>query len=209
MVARLSADGVLRTPAVRQALEAVPRHRFVEHVTIDEAYADDAVVAKVGEDGVAISAASQPTIVAAMLELAAPAPGSRVLEIGTGTGYNAALLATITGPAGVVVGVELDADLAAGARTRLDHLGLDRVEVVTGDGWDGHEPSAPYDLVVVTTGARAIAPAWVDQLGDGGRLVVPVVGDDGRGTLHQYTLEAGRLLEQATMPCGFLPMRAP
>ncbi len=219
MVDGLRAAGTLRSPAVAEAMATVPRHRFIDGATIEEAYANEAIVVKRDAAGAAISSASQPTIVAAMLEMSglhsdrrpgqhpAQTPGRSVLEIGTGTGYNAALLATIVGADGPVVSVELDDDLAEAARGRLSGLGLDRVEVVTGDGAAGHPSHQPYDAVVVTAGAPRIEPAWVDQLAVGGRLVVPVVGDDGIGTISCLVKRADGLDEIATLPCGFLPLR--
>ena len=209
MIARLRLEGALRTPVVQRALETVPRHRFVEAVSPEMAYADIAVTVKTNEAGTAISSASQPTIVAAMLELSDLGPGHGVLEIGTGTGYNAALLASIVGAEGRVVTVELDDDLAVAARERLHELDFADVEVVTGDGAAGHLQGAPYDRIIVTTGAPRIAGAWVDQLRDGGRLVVPVVNSDGVGKIHCLVRQGAGLEEVTSMPCGFLPMRTP
>ncbi len=189
-------------------MAAVPRHRFIDGVTVEKAYANEAIMVKRDDAGTAISSASQPTIVAAMLELSGLQPGHRVLEIGTGTGYNAALLATIVGVGGLVVSIELDEDLADAARARLSDLGLDRVRVVTGDGAIGHPADEPFDAIVVTTGAPSVAPAWAAQLAVGGRLVVPVVGADGIGTISCLVKEADGLDEIATLPCGFLPMRS-
>ncbi len=209
MIDRLRSSGILTTGAVERALAAVPRHRFIEGVGIDEAYADVAVIVKTDEFGRAISSASQPTMVTAMLEMCQLQPGHRVLEIGTGTGYNAALVSHIVGETGRVVSVELDAELAASARTRLAELGYGAVEVVTGDGANGHPGGAPYECVIVTTGAHDVAPAWVDQLVPGGRLVVPVVNTKGRGLVHALVKGAAGLRELATIPCGFLTMRTP
>ncbi len=188
-------------------MASVPRHHFIDGVSIEEAYADNAIVVKRDDAGTAISSASQPTIVAAMLELSGLQPGHRVLEIGTGTGYNAALLATIVGVRGLVSSIELDDDLAEAARSRLSNLGLDRVDVVTGDGAAGRPSDQPFDAVVVTTGAPRIEPAWIEQLAVGGRLVVPVVGADGIGEISCLAKRADALDEIATLPCGFLPMR--
>ena len=207
MVERLRSKGVLHTAAVEAAMAAVPRHEFIDGADAETAYADRAVTVKTVADGTAISSASQPTIVACMLELSQLAPGHRVLEIGTGTGYNAALLASVVGAEGHVVTIELDDDLAVTAERRLGQHGFDRVSVVVGDGVDGNPPAAPYDVVIVTTGAPSIAEAWVDQLRPGGRLVVPLVGPDGIGSIHCLVRDEGGLTEIARLPCGFLPMR--
>ncbi|MEL6981082.1 MAG: methyltransferase domain-containing protein [Actinomycetota bacterium] len=206
MVQRLLEAGTIRSDSVAGAMTAVARHRFVEDSTVDEAYADDAIIVKRDPDGTAISSASQPTMVAAMLEMCRLAPGHRVLEIGTGTGYNAALLADLVGSDGLVLSIELDPELAAAARRRL--AGLDHVEVITGDAVSGYPANAPYDRVIATTGAPGIAPAWIDQLVDGGRLVVPVVGADGIGAVSCQVNGPDGLREVVSLPCGFLPMRS-
>lgn len=207
MIACLRSDGVLRSPSVEDALRRVPRHRFVDEANVESAYADIAIPTKTDELGTAISSLSQPTIVAAMLELSQLKTGHRVLEIGAGTGYNAALLSYITGTEGLVVSVELENDLAVAARQRLRSLGFSRVNLVTGDGASGHLASAPYDRIIVTTGAPRIASAWLDQLNEVGRLVVPVVNSDGIGTIRCLVRRGTKLEEEETMPCGFLPMR--
>lgn len=225
MVERLLAAGTIRTDSVADAMTAIPRHRFIADSTIDAAYADDAVIVKRDHAGTAISSASQPTMVAAMLELCQLEPGHRVLEIGTGTGYNAALLAHLVGPDGLVVSIELEADLAEAARGRLGRLtreldppvgglagdlagGLAEIVVVTGDAVVGHDTNVPYDRVIATTGAPGIAPAWIGQLCVGGRLVVPVVGADGIGSVTCQVKGPEGLTEVASLPCGFLPMRS-
>ncbi|MGH3885395.1 MAG: methyltransferase domain-containing protein [Pseudonocardiaceae bacterium] len=101
-------------------------------------------------------------------------PGHRVLEIGAGTGYNAALLAHLVGPAGKVTTVDIDSKVVRGARECLAAAGYRGVSVVCGDGEFGYSDHAPYDRIVVTAGAWDLPPAWVDQLAAGGRLVVPL-----------------------------------
>ena len=208
MVDRLVAGGILKSPAVASAMAAVPRHAFVDGAGIAESYAEQAVVVKRDADGSAISSASQPEIVAAMLELGEVQHGHRVLEIGTGTGYNAALLATLVGPSGHVVTVELEEDLATAARRRLRNEGFGQVEVVHADGSAGHPGKAPYDRIVVTAGAGETAASWPDQLVDGGRLIVPIVDAAGVGEIRCLVMSGGRVDVIATMPCGFLPLRS-
>src|SRR5947209_20254991 len=110
LIAHLERDGSLADPAVRAAMLAVPRHRFLPGEPLERAYANDAIATKFA-DGVSISSASQPSIVALMLEQLALAPGMNVLEIGAGTGYNAALLRALVGPTGHVTTVDIDADI--------------------------------------------------------------------------------------------------
>jgi protein-L-isoaspartate(D-aspartate) O-methyltransferase len=207
MVARLRRGGVVVDPAVEAAMLEVPRHRFVPHIGGRAAYVDEAVMVKHARNGVPISSLSQPTIVATMLERLRVVPGHRVLEVGTGTGYNAALLSVLTGPEGSVASIELEPDLAAAAARTLVSTGYGRVEVLVGDGRDGYEPGAPYDRVIVTTGARAVAQAWIGQLAPRGRLVVPLVDHRGVGLVVVFEEVDGELVHTTDAPCGFIPLR--
>ena len=174
LVDYLRARAVVTTTPVENALRAVPRHLFLPGVPLPQAYADDAVVTRRDEAGMPSSSASQPAIVAIMLEQLELAPGMRVLEIGAGTGYNAALLATMVGAGGSVTTVDIDPEVVEGARANLDRAGLSAVRVECGDGGLGYAPGAPYDRTIVTVGAWDLPPAWFDQLGVDGRLVVPL-----------------------------------
>ncbi|WP_422647558.1 methyltransferase, FxLD system [Actinoalloteichus caeruleus] len=171
---RLTTAGTLRTTTIEAAFRQVPRHLFLPTVELAEAYADEPVYTKHDHDGTRISAASQPTIVAMMLEQLAIQPGERLLEIGAATGYNAALMATLTGETGQVTTIDIDADLVAGAREHLAAAGMTNVVAVTADGALGHPETAPFDRIIATVGAHDIPTAWLDQLAPGGRLVVPV-----------------------------------
>lgn len=207
MVDRLRKAGAMTSPAVEHAMAQVPRHHFVAQIDVRGAYLDQAVMVKHDRDGSPISSASQPKIVAIMLEQLQVSPGHRVLEIGTGTGYNAALLGVLSGSSGVVVTVELERDLAEQAAQILAHLGYDKVDVVVGDGRDGYAQRAPYDRVIVTTGAREVASPWSNQLLDGGRMVVPIVNHNGVGSIVVFEKVSGELRRCAESPCGFLPIR--
>ena len=101
-------------------------------------------------------------------------PGSRVLEIGAGTGYNAAILAHVVGPGGSVVTVDIDQDIVDEAAANLGNAGYGDVEAICGDGFVGHSPGQPYDRIMVTVGAQDVSPHWVEQLRDGGIMVVPL-----------------------------------
>jgi len=207
MVDRLKEGRVLITPAVEQAMAQVPRHLFVSQIEIEGAYVDEAVMVKHTNDGRPISSASQPMIVATMLEQLELSQGHHVLEIGTGTGYNAALLGVICGSSGAVVSVELEPDLAEGASQILTHLGFSQVEVVVGDGREGFSQRAPYDRVIVTAGASEVATAWSNQLRDRGRMVVPIVDHNGVGSILVFEKIGGELRRCHETPCGFLPIR--
>ncbi len=207
MVRRLRQTGAVVSAEVERAMLAVPRHRFVPQIDETAAYLDEAVMIKHGRGGVPLSSLSQPTIVAIMLERSGVANGHRVLEIGTGTGYNAALLSVLAGPEGSVVSVELEPDLARRAARTLADTGYGEVEVVVGDGRDGHPPGAPYDRIVVTTGAGALSEAWVAELAPAGRMVVPLVDQHGVGQIVVFEEVDGDLVHRTDAPCGFIPLR--
>ncbi len=170
----LVAAGTVRTPAVEAAFRTVPRHLFVPGASLDVAYGDDPIYTKRDSAGVSLSAASQPTIVGMMLEQLQAEPGQRILEAGAGTGYNAALMATIVGPEGHVTTIDVDDDLVAGARDHLAAAGISNVTVLLADGALGHRDGAPYDRIIATVGAWETPSAWLDQLTPDGRLVVPL-----------------------------------
>jgi protein-L-isoaspartate(D-aspartate) O-methyltransferase len=171
LVDTLVRDGAIRTARVEAAFRAVPRHRFVDR-SPETAYRNQVIPTRV-VDGVPVSSASQPTIMAIMLEQLGLEPGQRVLEIGTGTGYNAALLAHIVGREGEVVSIEIDADLAAEARGRLAAIDSPAT-VLAGDGGFGWSARAPYDRIILTAAAWDLASAWREQLAPAGRLVLPL-----------------------------------
>lgn len=188
-------------------MRAVPRHLFVPEVPIETAYADDSIVTKRDAEGTAVSLISAPSIVAMMLDQLKLEPGHRVLEIGAGTGYNAALLAHLVGETGQVTTVDLDEDLVDGARRGLSAAGCGHVRVIHGDGELGYQDDAPYDRVIVTVGAWDLPPAWLDQLTADGRLVVPLRL---RGSLIRsvaFEHVGGCWRSQSIEMCGFVPMR--
>jgi protein-L-isoaspartate(D-aspartate) O-methyltransferase len=164
MVARLASGGV-RDARVLAALAAVPRHRLVPEALREQAYREDAAL-PIG-DGQTISA---PRVVAAMTEALELSGHERVLEIGTGSGYQAAVLSRL---AGQVISVERVPGLAARARTALDRLGVTNVVVYLGDGTLGRPADAPFDAIVVTAAAPTVPQPLLEQLAAGGRLVGP------------------------------------
>ena len=143
-----------------------------------------------------------------MLEQLEAGDGDHVLEIGTATGYNAALLAQLVGPSGLVVTVEIEEDLAERARQSLAATGYRQVKVVRGDGRIGFSECAPYNRIVVTAGAREVAPAWIDQLAEGGRMVVPLINLHGDGMAVMFEMNEGVLDARSGRPCGFVPLRS-
>lgn len=206
LVAQLREAGALVSASVRAAMEAVPRHLFVPGVPVDEAYANQAVITKRDAGGQPISSASQPSIVAVMLEQLDVRPGHRVLEVGAGTGYHAALLRRLVGARGAVTSIDIDPELADQARRALGATGYGDVHVITGDGGLGHEANAPYDRIVITAGAWDVPPAWWEQLSEGGRLVVPLRW---RGHTRSVAFDhhGAYMLSRSAERCGFLPMR--
>lgn len=181
-------------PAVEKAFRAVDRADFVSGFFVRQGarwswltagrpltaeaagwiYANRPLVTVIGLNGAPASSSSMPGLMMAMLDALAVEEGMRVLEIGTGTGYNAALLARLAGASGHVVTIETDSELAATAAERLGALGFTTVDVVGGDGADGHLPGAPYDRLVATAGCRVVPGTWWDQLSGGGRALVPL-----------------------------------
>jgi protein-L-isoaspartate(D-aspartate) O-methyltransferase len=179
---------------------------FLPELEPEAAYRDEAIVTKRDADGQPISSSSQPTIMAIMLDQLGLAPGQRVLEIGAGTGYNAALLKHIVGAEGTVVSIDLDEDVAEQAREHLAAAGCPDVTVVSGDGAAGYPARAPYDRVIATVGVSDLAPAWLSQLTPDGRIVVPL---DLRGAQRSVAFErAGDCWQsRSVVPCGFMRMR--
>ena len=205
LVRQLKRAGLIRSPLVEAAFRAVPRHLFLPGVELKRAYHDEAIPTKYAE-GRPISSSSQPAIMAIMLEQLDLRPGHRVLEIGAGTGYNAALMAHIVGQAGEVVTVDIDEDLVEAAREHLRAAGCAQVRVVCGDGGFGYADGAPYDRVILTVGAGEIAPAWREQLKPDGRLVLPL---SLRGPQKSVAFQKkdDHLASLSLQDCGFMNLR--
>jgi len=169
LVALLKELGYIRSSKVEKAMLTVPRELFVPDDVREYAYDDRPLPIGYGQT------ISAPSIVAHMTELLDPKPGDKVLEIGTGSGYQAAILAEIVTPGGHVWSIERIPELAEFARRNLERTGYaDRVTVIVGDGSLGYEPAAPYDRVIVTAAAPKIPEPLVKQLKPGGRLVAPI-----------------------------------
>jgi protein-L-isoaspartate(D-aspartate) O-methyltransferase len=207
LVSRLRAAGAITTPGVECAFRVVPRHLFLSAGKRAWAYEDSAILIKDDPRGTPISALSHPVIIAMMLEALDVVEGQNVLEVGTGSGYNTALLAELVGPTGAVLSMELETDLADLARQRLAEFGYRHVDVVVGDGAYGAESRSPYDRIVVTAGAKEVTGAWSAQLAPHGRLVVPLVDAFGAGVIMACTKKRDGLDRREIVPCRFLPMR--
>ncbi|PSK89904.1 protein-L-isoaspartate(D-aspartate) O-methyltransferase [Murinocardiopsis flavida] len=206
LVDQLRADHYVRSARVERALREVPRHLFVPDASTADAYANESVTTHRDGTGTIRSCASAPSVVAMMLEQLDVQPGHRVLEIGAGTGYNAALLRELTGPGGQVTTIDIDTDVVEGARTGLAAAGYDDVTVLARDGALGDDAHAPYDRIIVTVGAWDVPSAWRDQLSAAGRMVVPLRF---RGTTRTIAFAGSpdRLESRSMQLCGFIPMR--
>jgi protein-L-isoaspartate(D-aspartate) O-methyltransferase len=196
MVERQIAARGIRSPAVIRALTAVPRHLFVEEALRDRAYGDFPLPIGLGQT------ISQPYMVALMTEALELSGIEKVLEIGTGSGYQTAVLAEL---ADRIITVERIPELARRARDLLEHLGCHRVFVTQGDGTVGWKDGAPYDAILVTAGSPEVPDDLIDQLGKGGRLVIPV-GSRDLQRLKRITRTSEGLHEEDLGGCMFVPL---
>lgn len=197
MVERQIRSRGIRSERVLEVIGAVPRHLFVPAPSVHLAYADEPLPIGAGQT------ISQPYIVAMMTDALSLGESDRVLEIGAGSGYQAAVLARLTRE---VIAVEADPSLAAQARARLARLGYANVRVEEGDGSLGWPATAPYDAILVAAAAPAVPPPLVDQLQEGGRLVIPV-GPASSQELLLVEKRAGRVAERSLCACRFVPLR--
>ena len=199
MVERLVHSRYVQDPRVRDAFLAVPREAFVRPEDADDAYADAPL--PIGR-GQTISA---PSMIAIMLEEARLAPGDRVLEIGTGSGYHAALVAHIVGPQNVV-SIERIPRLAEWARSNLARVGSSALTVVVGDGSLGYPEKAPYDCILATAGAPEIPDPWRHQLSSRGQIVAPIGPRSGQVLIVATRRPDGSLEVRQGTPCAFVPL---
>lgn len=177
LVTELERRKLIQSEPVREAFLTVPRELFVpefaERDGLRAVYRDEAILTKRSKHGIPLSSSSQPAIMALMLEQLDLREGMRVLEVGAGTGYNAALLSLLVGPRGRVVSVDIDGQIAAEARRALRDGGYP-VRVARADGRAGCAKTAPYDRIIVTASAATVPRAWFEQLANGGLLEVPL-----------------------------------
>ena len=206
LVEKLVREGIIRTEKVKRAMLKVPRELFVPEHLCELAYEDTPLPIGFGQT------ISAPHMVAIMLEEAELDEGMKVLEVGTGSGYNAALIAEIVAPEGSrrpghVYTIERIAELAERAKENLRKAGYsDRVTVIVGDGSKGYPPAAPYDRIIVTAAAPEVPKPLVEQLKPGGILLIPI-GDRYSQVLYKIVkLPDGKLVKKKVTPCVFVPL---
>jgi len=191
---QIEARGI-HDPATLAAIRAVPRHEFVPEVMRDEAYRDHPLPIGHGQT------ISQPYIVAFMTEAIHPEPGEKILEVGSGSGYQAAVLAQMGAE---VYTIEIVEELAGIARHNLERLGYHNVHIRQGDGYRGWPEHAPFDAIVVTCAPDKVPPDLVAQLREGGRMIIPV------GSMEQQLVflrkHGGKVEQQTVLPVRFVPM---
>jgi len=185
---------------VLAAMAKVPRHELVPEPLRSAAYADSPLPIGLGQT------ISQPYIVAFMTQALDPQPGDRVLEVGTGSGYQAAVLAELVG---AVYTIEIVEPLARRAEADLRRLGYSNVFVRAGDGYLGWPEAAPFDAVIVTCAPDHVPEPLTAQLRDGGRMIIPVGPDGGNQQLILLVKQGDRLRRQAVLPVRFVPMTGP
>ena len=186
----------VRDPRILSILRVVPRHRFLPERDWDRAYADKPV--EIGCE----ATISQPYIVAAMTEMLGLRGTEKVLEIGTGSGYQTAILAEL---AGEVFSVEIVPQLAERARANLDALGYRNIQLRVGDGSRGWPQEAAFDAILVTAAPSTLPTALLDQLAEGGKLVIPI-GEAERQNLYIFTKTGGTVREEKKFEVRFVPL---
>jgi protein-L-isoaspartate(D-aspartate) O-methyltransferase len=186
----------VKDPLVLRAMRTVERHRFVPSASASEAYNDRPLPIGYGQT------ISQPFIVAYMTEVIKPQPQHKVLEIGTGSGYQAAVLAHLVKE---VYTIEIVPQLGNTAATRLKNLGYKNVHVKVADGYYGWKEAGPFDAIVVTAAAEYIPPPLLEQLKEGGRMVIPVGSPFMNQNLMLVEKRKGRHVTRSLMPVVFVP----
>jgi protein-L-isoaspartate(D-aspartate) O-methyltransferase len=233
MVDRLIAQGALWTPRLIAAFRATPRHHFLEHIfqyqrkenrwrqvdTIEPGaselrllYSDRALITRLGDSAAGkadtpISSSTQPSLMALMLEDLRPEPGMRVLEVGAGTGYNAALMAHVTGP-GRVLTLDVDRQVLFEAWTHLRRFPQRRVELKHADGRNGFAAWAPFDRIIVTAATPRLERPWLEQLAEGGVFLAPYTLAPGLSYLIRGMRSKGVFEGKLVRPAYFMKLRS-
>lgn len=207
LVEAMKAKGLLADPLLESAFLSVPRHVFLPEIPPDEVYIDRAITTKRESSGLVLSSSSQPTMMALMLRQLALKPGMNVLEIGTGTGYNAAIMQHMVGSTGRVTTVEIDADIARKASDHLQNALAGVITVVNDDGAQGYAPRATYDRIICTAAVWDLPANWVRQLKPNGIIVTPIQVAGAQVCAAFHMEPSGTLYSQQNLPCWFVEMR--
>jgi protein-L-isoaspartate(D-aspartate) O-methyltransferase len=206
LLTTMQKEGALETAGVKAAFSAVPRHLFLPNFPLEEIYSDKAIGLKHDANGLLTSSSSQPSMMAIMLNQLDLKEGDNVLEIGTASGYNAALIKHIVGESGRVTSIEIDSELSKQAAINLQHAKYGSVVVVHGDGAQGYSPRAAYDHILSTVGIWNVPPAWIQQLKPRGTIVAPIVIDGVQVSARFVLQDDGTLLSVDNRPCAFVYM---
>ncbi len=208
LVAELKKQDGLLDSTLEAAFSSVPRHLFLPEESLETAYSDQAIPIKRDTDGSVLSSSSQPSMMAIMLRQLRLRKGDNVLEIGAGSGYNAAIMQTIVGERGNITSVELDKLLSDKASSNLQKARLGAVvNIVNADGAMGYAPRAAYDRIIATVAVWDIPPSWVKQLKQDGVLVAPIWLESLQVSAAFVIQPDGSLYSRNNIPCGFVPLR--
>ncbi|MDE2819928.1 MAG: hypothetical protein OXI40_09375 [Chloroflexota bacterium] len=204
LLRELRGSQLLAHPDIDAAFSQIPRHLFLPEFDLTTVYQDKAIALKVSPSGETLSSSSQPTMMAIMLQQLRLAPDMNVLEIGTASGYNAAILSRIVGAGGYTTTLEIDRELAEEARNNLLRAGFGKVLVVDCDAAGGYEPRAQYDRILATAGVWDVPRKWLQQLRADGRLVVPIWLDGVQVSAAFTPQPDGTYLSVDNRPCAFV-----
>ncbi len=204
LLRELRSNQLLADPDIDAAFSQIPRHLFLPQFDLTTVYQDKAIALKVSPSGETLSSSSQPTMMAIMLQQLRLAPDMNVLEIGTASGYNAAILSQIVGAGGHTTTLEIDRELAEEARNNLLRAGFGKVLVVDCDAAGGYEPRAQYDRIMATAGVWDVPRKWLQQLRADGRLVVPIWLDGVQVSAAFTPQPDGTYLSVDNRPCAFV-----
>lgn len=208
LVEALRRRGDLRDSRVADAFLSIPRAAFLPGIPLEQVYADEAIATKRDETGTVTSSSSQPSMMVLMLEQLRVKPGHNILEIGTGTGYNAAIMQYLVGERGHITTVELDPQLAETAMTNLQRVAMGSlVRVVQADGAGGFAPRASYDRIIATAGIWDVPRAWVQQMKPRGVLVAPFWLEGFQYSAAFHLQPDGTLYSEHNLPCGFIRLK--
>ena len=192
--------------AVKAAFRAHPRHLFIQdNYSLEEMYQDYPL--SLYEDENFISTISQPSFVLSMLDLLDLRPGQKVFELGTGSGWNAALMGHIVGENGKIVSLDIIPELTRRTKRNLQNLGIKNVEIILGDGVQGHSQEAPYDRGIFTAGANDLPRAFHEQIKVGGKLLFVLKGHKGSDLLILLEKKADHFESKKTLACQFVPVK--